>query len=70
MKALVRWATGKRLTNRLPKVSLITLSLPLNSRILGLGMGPYVPTPKLIIISGDPGRAIYQILDMRKFTVL
>ena len=25
VKALVRWATGKRLTNRLPKLSLITL---------------------------------------------
>ena len=24
-KALVRWATGKRLTNRLPKLSLITI---------------------------------------------
>ena len=45
-KALVRWATGKRLTNRLPKLSLITLSPPLNSGILGLRMGPYVPTPK------------------------
>ena len=28
---LVRWATGNRLTNRLPKLSLITLSPPLNS---------------------------------------
>ena len=27
VRALVRWATGKRLTNRLPKLSLIT-SLP------------------------------------------
>ena len=35
MKALVRWATGERLTNRLPKLSLITLSPPLNSGILG-----------------------------------
>ena len=25
VKALVRWATGKRLTDRLPKLSLITL---------------------------------------------
>ena len=25
VKALVRWATGKRLTNRLPKLSLTTL---------------------------------------------
>ena len=46
VKALVRWATGKRLTNRLPKLSLITLSPPLNSGILGLRMGLYVPTPK------------------------
>ena len=46
VKALVRSATVKRLTNRLPKLSLITLSPPLNSGILGLRMGPYVPTPK------------------------
>ena len=26
VKALVRWATGKRLTDRLPKLSLTTLS--------------------------------------------
>ena len=37
--------TGKRFTNRLPKLSLITLSPPLNSGILGLRMGLYVPTP-------------------------
>ena len=70
MKALVRWATGKRLTNRLPKLSLITLSPPLNSGILGLRTGPYVPTPKFLMISGDLGREIYQVLDMRKFTFL
>ena len=46
VKALARWATGKRLTNRLSKLSLITLSPPLNRGILGLRMGPYVPTPK------------------------
>ena len=46
VKALVRWATGERLSNRLPKLSLITLSPPLNSGILGLRMGLYVPTPK------------------------
>ena len=46
VKALVRWVTGERLTNRLPELSLITLSPPLNSGILGLRMGPYVPTPK------------------------
>ena len=38
VKALVRWATGKRLTNRLPKLSPITLSPPLNRGILGLHM--------------------------------
>ena len=64
VKALVRWATGKRLTNRLPKLSLTTLSPPLNSGILGLRMGPYVPTPKFFTISGDPGRVIYQILGL------
>ena len=31
-------------------------------------MGPYVPNPKFFTISGDPGRVIYQILDMRKLT--
>ena len=46
VKAIVRLATCKRLTNRLPKLSLITLSPPLNSGILGLAMGPYVPAPK------------------------
>ena len=69
VKALVRWVTGKRLTNRLPKLSLITLSPPLNSGIVGLRMGLYVPTPKFFTISGDPaGRVINQILEMRKFT--
>ena len=32
VKALYRWATGKRLTNRLPKLSLITLSPPSEQR--------------------------------------
>ena len=54
VKALVRWATGKRLNNRLPKLSLIAMSPLLNSGILGLRMGPYVPTPKFFTISGDP----------------
>ena len=31
-KALVRWATGKRLTYRLPKLILITLSPPSEQR--------------------------------------
>ena len=30
IKALVRWATGKRLSDRFPKLSLITLSPPRN----------------------------------------
>ena len=66
--ALVRWATGKKLTNRLvaPELSLTTLSPPLDSGIIGLRMGPNVPTPKFFTISGDPGRAIYQIFDVRK----
>ena len=33
-------------------------------------MGPYVPTPKFLTISGDPGRVIYQTIDMRKFIFL
>ena len=94
VKASVRWATGKRLTNRLPKLSLITLSPPFNSgilglryivpfwgsysepkgnsslEILGLRMGPYVPTPKFFTISGDPGRVICHVIEMRKFTFL
>ena len=33
---LVRWATGTRLTNRLPNLSLVTLPAPLwNSGVLG-----------------------------------
>ena len=42
---IVRWATGKRLTIRLPNLNLISLSphLP-NSGVLGLRTGPYVPT--------------------------
>ena len=34
-RALVRWATGKTLINRLPKLSLVTLSLPGTDRIYG-----------------------------------
>ena len=67
--ALVRWATGKRLTNRLPKLSLITLSL-WTAGFLVFVWGPYVPTPKFFTISGDPGRVIYHVLDMRKFIFL
>ena len=70
VKALVRWVTSKRLTNRLPQVNLTELSPPMNSGILVLRMGPYVPTPKFFTISGEPGRVIHPILDMRKFTFL
>ena len=31
-------------------------------------MGLHVPITKFLTISGDPGRVIYQILDMRKLT--
>ena len=62
VKVLVRWATGKRLTNRLPNLSLITFS-PLertgytgrratNTRFQLLGIQKF----------------FFQILDMRKFT--
>ena len=70
VKALVRWAIGKRLTNRLPELSLITLSPPLNSGILGLRMGLYVPTPKFFYnLLGTQG-VIDQILYMRKYAFL
>ena len=59
-----------RLTDRLPIVDLITLPPPLNSGVLGLRTGPYVPSPKFVTSSGDPGRVIHQILDMRKFAFL
>ena len=36
----------QKVNHRLPKLSLITLSPPLNRGILGLRMGPYVPTPR------------------------
>ena len=52
-----------------PKLSLITLSPPLNRGILGLRMGPYVPTPRFFTFSGDPGRVIYQNLAMRKYAL-
>ena len=62
VKALVRWAAGKTLTNRLTELSHITLSPPLSSGILGLRVGPYVPTPKFFTISGDPGRVFIRFL--------
>ena len=32
-------------------------------------MGPYVPSPKFLTTSGDPGRVIHQILDMRIYSL-
>ena len=55
-KALVGWATGKRLTDRLPKVSPTTLSPLLNSGVFGLRMGPYVPTPMFFYNLWGPTR--------------
>ena len=66
VKAFVRWATGKKLTHRHPKLSLITL-LPFEQRDF------WCRTCLLrssFMISGDPRRVIYQIIDMRKFTFL
>ena len=60
-KALARWATGKRLTDRLPKLNLITPPL-LNSGVLGLCMRLYVPCPKFSTISGGPGRVFIRFL--------
>ena len=38
-KAFVRWATGKRLTNRLPKLSLITLFEQRGESVIRLSLG-------------------------------
>ena len=66
VKALVRCATGKRLTDRLPKLRHITTAGYSGSdRIYGSTCHqPAVP------ISGGPGWVFFQILDMRKFTFL
>ena len=39
VKELVRWATGKRLADRLPKLSLVTLSPPSEQRGLWYSYG-------------------------------
>ena len=57
VKTLVRWATCKRLTFCLPKLSLLTLFPPLNSGILGLRMGPCVPTLKFFSYLGGPRKS-------------
>ena len=70
VKALVRWATGKRLTYRLPKLSLTTLS-PWSG-----GMSRSRPDTRVDVSptrgfnSWGPRESIYQILDMRKLTFL
>ena len=46
---MVFWAKGKRLTNRLPILSLITLSPPGTDRILRVNAPPHA-----VPISGDP----------------
>ena len=48
VKVLVRWATGKRVSNRLPKLSLLALS-PGTDRIYGSTCHQYV-----VPISGGP----------------
>ena len=68
MKALVRWATGKRLTNRLPYT--VTLSPPLNSGILGLRMGPYVPTPRFFYNLWGPRESDSLVLEEAKYIAL
>ena len=64
VRALVRWAKGERLTNRLPSLSLITLSPPWN--------GPDF-TGRRATTRGSNfwgSRRIFQIADMRKPTFL
>ena len=60
---LVRLATDKRLSDRLPNPCLITLSPPRMDRIYGSTCHQHV-----VPISGDP--EIFLSLDMRKFTFL
>ena len=53
MKALVRWATGKRLTDRLlPKLSLITLSLPSDRRGLWSPYGAVRAYSEVLLLNG------------------
>ena len=68
VKAWVRWATGERLTNRLPKLSLTTLSPPGTAGYSGPDRIYGSTCHQLAVpISGDPGRVFFpQIVDMRK----
>ena len=51
VKALVRWATGKRLTNRLPKLSLITLVKALVRWVTGKRLTHRLPKLGFITLS-------------------
>ena len=65
MGVLVRWAKGKRLTDRLPNLCLITLSPPGTDRILRVDAPPHA-----VPISGDT-KAFFRFLTyMRKLTFL
>ena len=71
VKASVRWATGKRLTNRLPKLSLITLPPPVEHWDSWSSYGAVRAYSEVLYnLWGPTGRVIYQILDVRKFTFL
>ena len=65
VRVLVRWAKCKRLTNRLPNISLITLSPPGTDRILRVDASPHTRGSNFW-----GSRSIFQILDMRKLTFL
>ena len=70
IEALVCWATGKRVTNRvLPKVSLVILPPPETARCSRPDWIYGSTCHQLAVpISGGQGEEyIYQILDMRKF---
>ena len=70
LKAVVRWATGKRLTNRLAKLSLRTLPPPFEQRDSWSSYEAVRAYSEVLLVSGDPGRATNQILDMRKCAFL
>ena len=63
VEALVRWANGKRLTDRLPKLSLIALSRPGTAGYSGPDRiyGSTCHQQLAFLISGDPGRVIFQV---------
>ena len=72
VKGVVRWATGKRLTDRIHKTKPYITFPPFwtaGSLVCVWGR-PYVPSPKFLTISGDSGSVINQVLDLRKFNFL